>query len=323
MKTIVVTGSAGFIGFALAKKLLAEGYNVIGIDEINSYYDVQLKKARNDELLKSSNYGFYQLDIADNKKLEDILSKTTVDTICHMAGQAGVRYSLEKPFIYEHANVRGFLSVLETAKKQGIQNIIFASSSSVYGNVQMPNDGFSETQSVDNPISLYAATKRADELIAYTYHHLFGLKCTGLRFFTVYGPWGRPDMSYFLFTKAILAGKPISVYNHGEMKRDFTYIDDVVDGITSAISKSLEYEIINIGNSSSVKLLDFIATLERHLGRKAIIDYKPLQAGDVINTYANTSKAEELLAYHPAINIDEGLANFVSWYKDFYHVKPK
>lgn len=317
---IIITGSAGFIGFHVAKKLLEEGITVIGIDNMNDYYDPSLKEARNKILQQYTSYIFYQIDITDNQALETIFKNHSINKICHLAAQAGVRYSLENPYIYVDVNIKGFLNILELAKKYGVKDIVYASSSSVYGNNDMSEGGFSEKDEVSKQISLYGVTKRANELLAYTYHHLYQLNLTGLRFFTVYGPWGRPDMAYFSFTKAILESHPINVYNFGKMKRDFTYIDDVVDGVIKALENPYPYEVFNIGNSHTVELKYFIACIEKEIGKKAIIDYQPLQPGDVLETFANISHAKEMLGFTPTTKIEEGLRKFVQWYKDYFHI---
>lgn len=317
-QSILVTGSAGFIGFHVAKKLLEFGATVIGIDNMNEYYDPSLKQARNQMLLTFNNYTFHHIDIANKNELETIFKDNKIDKICHLAAQAGVRYSLENPFVYEETNIRGFLNILELAKAHDIKDIVYASSSSVYGKNQMPDTGFSERDSVNQQISLYGVTKRTNELMAFTYHHLYKMNLTGLRFFTVYGPWGRPDMAYFSFTKAILENKPIKVYNFGKMKRDFTYIDDAVDGVIRAIEKSYPNQIFNIGNSLTVDLMHFINCIEEELGKKAVIDPQPLQPGDVLETFANISHAKEKLGFNPKIKIEEGLHEFVTWFNEYY-----
>ncbi len=316
---IIITGSAGFIGFHVAKKLLEEGRTVIGVDNMNDYYDPSLKEARNKILQQYNSYTFYQVDITDNQALESIFRSHKIDKICHLAAQAGVRYSLENPYIYVDVNIKGFLNILEMAKKYKVKDVVYASSSSVYGNNAMSEGGFSEKDEVSKQISLYGFTKRANELLAYTYHHLYQMNFTGLRFFTVYGPWGRPDMAYFSFTKAILEGRPIKVYNFGKMKRDFTYIDDAVYGVIKALDQPYPYEIFNIGNSHTVELNYFIQCLENEVGKKAIIDPQPLQPGDVLETFANLSHASKMLDFTPTTKIEEGLRKFVRWYKDYFH----
>lgn len=316
---ILVTGSAGFIGFHTAKSLLDRGDHVIGIDNFNDYYDPKLKEDRNKILKKYKNYKLYRINFCDNKKLEKIFKENKIHKICHLGAQAGVRYSIEHPDVYIQTNIVGMMNLLEMARHYKIKDFIFASSSSVYGNnKKLP---FSESDSVDTPISLYAATKKADELMAYTYHHLYGLNCTGLRFFTVYGPWGRPDMAYFKFTKAILAKKQIELYNHGRHSRDFTYIDDIINGIMNAIDKPFAYEIINLGNNKIVELQYFISLIEKELGKKARKKMASQQLGDVKTTYADVKKAKKILNYHPETNIEEGIANFIKWYKDYYLIK--
>lgn len=319
-KKILLTGSAGFIGFHVARKLLSLGEAVIGIDNLNDYYDPDLKIARNELLIKHKNYTFYQSDIRDWDSLREIFAKEKIDSICHLAAQAGVRYSLVNPFVYEETNNKGFLHILECAKTHKIQNIIYASSSSVYGGNIMSKGGFSETDSVDRPISVYGATKRANELLAYTYHHLYNMHLTGLRFFTVYGPWGRPDMAYFSFVKAIYEEKAIEIFNNGKMKRDFTYIDDIVDGVIAALDKAYPYEIFNLGNSHPVELEKFIKILEKKVGKSAKKIHKPMQPGDLLETFANTTHAKEKLGFEASTNIEEGLEKFVAWYMSYYNL---
>lgn len=315
MKTILVTGGAGFIGFHLAKALLQRGDRVIIVDNFNDYYDPALKFARIKILKKHRNskrLKIYKLDISNYKKLEKIFRKHRIDKICNLAAQAGVRHSLTDPFRYELWNNLGMLNLLELARKFRIKDFVYASSSSVYGgNTKTPS---SEKDPVDAPISFYAATKKSNELYAYVYHKLYGLNCTGLRFFTVYGPWGRPDMALFIFTENILKNKPIDVYNFGNMKRDFTYVSDIVSGIIAALDKPFPYEIFNLGNSRPVKLLYFIEAIEKMLGRKAKKRMLPMQKGDVPASCADTSKAKKLLNYEPKINVEEGIRNFVNWY---------
>jgi len=315
---ILITGSAGFIGFHTAKKLLDRGDIVIGIDNFNDYYDPQLKEDRNKILEKYKNFKLYRIDFCDYKKLEKIFKANKIDKICHLGAQAGVRYSLEHPEVYIQSNIVGMMNLLEMARHYKIKDFIFASSSSVYGNnKKVP---FAETDRVDEPISLYAATKKAGELIAYTYHHLYGLNCTGLRFFTCYGPWGRPDMAYFKFTKAILAKKPIELYNNGRHSRDFTYIDDIVSGIVNAINKPLSYEIINLGNNKPVELKYFITLIEKELGTKANKKNIAYQPGDVKETWSDISKAKKHLNFSPKINIKDGMRKFINWYRDYYNI---
>ena len=320
---ILLTGGAGFIGSAVAKKLLARGDEVVIIDNFNDYYDPKLKENRIKIYLavgENSNprLQVVRADIIDLPVLREIFEKNKFDKICHLAAQAGVRYSLANPFIYERVNVLGTLNLLELAREHKVQDFIYASSSSVYGgNTKVP---FAETDSVDRPISLYAATKRADELMAHTYHHLFNINCVGLRFFTVYGPWGRPDMALFKFTKAILAGTPIDVYNHGNMERDFTYIDDIVAGTVAALDSGLQCEIFNLGNNNPVKLKYFISVIEKALGKTAQKNLLPLQPGDVPRTCADISKAKQMLNWEPKVKIEEGIEKFIEWYRDYYKI---
>lgn len=320
MKTIFVTGSAGFIGFHTSQRLLEEGYGVIGIDDLNPYYDPTIKRDRNAILRNYENFSFFQGDINNLDLLNTIQDEHHIDKICHLAAQAGVRYSLTHPLLYEQANIRGFINILEFARQQQIKDVVYASSSSVYGNTTMPKTGFSEKSSVNEPISVYGMTKRANELAAYAYHHLYGLNMTGLRFFTAYGPWGRPDMAYYKFVKAILNNEEIEVYNNGEMKRDFTYIDDIVDGILKALQQPYPYEIFNLGNSQTVKLLTFIETLEAALGKRAKKKYLQAYPGDLIETFADISHAKEKLGFIPSTDIETGLKKFVDWYKSYYHL---
>lgn len=329
---VLVTGVAGFIGSYVAHYLLERGDKVVGIDNLNDYYEVKLKKDRLERLgVKSKlststiyeNFTFYHIDIANESSLEKLFIDYNFDVVCHLAAQAGVRYSLENPSTYIQSNIVGFANILELAKKSKIKHLVYASSSSVYGlNKKVP---FSEKDNVDSPISLYAATKKSNELMAYTYSHLYNMPVTGLRFFTVYGPWGRPDMAYFLFVKAILNNEPIKVYNNGQMERDFTYIDDIVEGIIRVIDNkpkstmdSPPYKLYNIGNSKPVNLLHFIETIEQSLGKKAIKQFKPIQAGDVTTTYANVDNLISDLGYAPKTQIDEGINKFIDWYLSYY-----
>lgn len=317
MKKILVTGGAGFIGQAVAKKLLERGDKVVVVDNFNDYYDPELKKARANYLKENfPGVEIYKIDITDYEALDKLFKIKKFDKICHLAAQAGVRYSLENPFTYLENNSRGTLNLLELCRHHKVKDFIFASSSSVYGNnKKMP---FMEEDQVDQPISLYAATKKSNEEMAYTYHHLFGLHCTGLRFFTVYGPWGRPDMALYKFADNIMKGKQIDVYNHGNMARDFTYIDDIVSGVIAAIDKSLPYEIFNLARGQSIKLTYYISELEKNLGKEAYRNLMPMQAGDVQVTSADISKARKLLDYEPSVSVEEGIANFVEWFKDYY-----
>ncbi|GAB4301202.1 MAG: NAD-dependent epimerase [Myxococcota bacterium] len=313
-KTYLVTGTAGFIGFSVAKRLLEQGIKVAGVDNFNDYYDVSLKKARNKILESFPNFKSYKVDIADLKALSAVFEAEKPEIICHLAAQAGVRYSLVNPFAYERSNLTGFINVLELCRKHSIGRLVYASSSSVYGgNTKLP---FSETDKVETPVSLYAATKRANELIAHTYTHLFGIQTIGLRFFTVYGPWGRPDMALWLFTDAILNGKPIKVFNHGDMERDFTYIDDIVDAVIASLhtEELPKYILINLGNNKPEKLLDFISVIEDGLNKSAKKQFLPMQAGDVRATYADIALAKQLLGFNPKTQISEGIPKFIKWF---------
>ena len=329
---VLVTGAAGFIGASLSGALLERGYNVIGIDNLNDYYDVSLKEARLNLLQCKANFQFQKLDISDRAEMEELFSARSFDTVVHLAAQAGVRYSIENPQTYVESNLVGFGNILERCRQGKTSHLIYASSSSVYGaNTTLP---FVETDNVDHPISLYAATKRANELMAHAYSHLYGLATTGLRFFTVYGPWGRPDMALFKFTRNILSGEPIPVYNRGKMVRDFTYIDDVVGGVIRVIDKppkvtaasegiatTAPWRIYNIGNSHRVQLMDYISTLERELGKKARLRLFPMQDGDVPETEADIGKLESDFGYRPRVKVEEGIARFVAWYRAYYGIK--
>jgi UDP-glucuronate 4-epimerase len=349
---ILVTGTAGFIGFHLARRLIQEGHTVIGLDSINDYYDVNLKYNRlsfsgiekdrieYNKLVRAKGdipYRFVKLNLEDRENLNLLFKNEKFDTVCNLAAQAGVRYSLTNPYAYIDSNITGFINILEACRHTGVKHLAYASSSSVYGlNETIP---FSEKDNVDHPISLYAATKKANELMAHTYSHLFGLPTTGLRFFTVYGPWGRPDMALFIFTKAILEGKPIHVFNNGEMERDFTYVDDIVEGIFRLLIKEppkgnshwdgkdpdpstspAPYKIYNIGNSKPVKLMDFIHTIENNLEKKAIIEFMPMQAGDVRQTFADVDALVNSTGIKPHITMIEGVRKFVLWYQDYFNV---
>jgi UDP-glucuronate 4-epimerase len=314
---ILVTGAAGFIGYHLCTALLQRGEQVIGIDSINDYYDPQIKIDRLQRLSTNSAFSFHKIDICDYTALSNLFSSNAIDRIVHLAAQAGVRFSLTNPFAYQKANSEGFLNIIECARHNHVKNFVYASSSSVYGgNTKLP---FSESDRVDNPVSLYAATKKANELVAHCYSHLFQLPTSGLRFFTVYGPWGRPDMALFLFTRAILEGKAIDVFNNGQMLRNFTYIDDIVTGIQIALDNPRPYEVYNIGNSRAENLMDFIAVIEQHTGKTAQKNYLPMQPGDVPATVADISKLAAL-GYEPHTNIDKGVSAFVQWYRDYYKV---
>lgn len=331
MNNILLTGAAGFIGFHIAKELIQNGHHVIGVDNINDYYDPMLKKARLSELKnhKNSNkFIFQNVDISDLKSIEGIFKTKDFDYVIHMAAQAGVRYSLENPHTYIESNILGFLNIIEGCKNHNIQHLVYASSSSVYGmNNNIPFDTSDKT---DSPISLYAATKKSNELMAHTYSHLFNIPMTGLRFFTVYGPYGRPDMAYFKFTKSILESQPIKVFNKGQMERDFTWIDDIVNAVISLLDippskeKSIGssafsmHKIYNLGNNNPVKLNKFINVLEDACKVKAKKIYLPMQPGDVITTYAKIDEAQKVFNFNPSTNIEEGLKKFVQWYKDFY-----
>jgi UDP-glucuronate 4-epimerase len=316
----LVTGSAGFIGFHVAKALLAQGARVVGLDNFNDYYSPALKHDRDQELRRHSNFVSVTSDLADLPALEALFQAHRPQKICHLAAQAGVRYSLVNPFAYQKSNLEGFLNLLELAKRFPVERLVYASSSSVYaGLTEMP---FAETQEVDTPISLYAATKKANELMAHAYSHLFGLPTVGLRFFTVYGPWGRPDMAMWLFAEAMLQGKAIKVFNHGQMQRDFTYIDDIVQGVVAALmSPGLErYEIINLGNHRAEELNKVIGILEEELKVKAKRELLPMQPGDVPATYADIDRARTKLGFQPMTPIDVGIPSFIEWYLDYHHL---
>ncbi|MCF8129696.1 MAG: GDP-mannose 4,6-dehydratase [Deltaproteobacteria bacterium] len=317
-ETILVTGSAGFIGFHLSGKLLDAGYNVVGIDNLNPYYDVGLKKARLDLLNFHDNFCFIEGDIQEMSALKKLFKEHDISRICNLAAQAGVRHSLKDPFSYQKSNIEGFLNLLEMAREVQVENFVYASSSSVYG--KNKNNPYRVEDRVDNPISLYAATKKANELMAHAYSHLYGIPCTGLRFFTVYGPWGRPDMALFLFTDAILHDRPINVFNYGDMRRDFTYIDDIVAGTVSAIEKPAPYEILNLGNSDSTSLMDFIGAIESELGKKAEKNMLPMQPGDVAETSADITKSREILGFSPKTPLKKGIRAFIAWYREYYRV---
>ncbi|HZS68537.1 MAG TPA: NAD-dependent epimerase/dehydratase family protein [Burkholderiales bacterium] len=312
---VLVTGAAGFIGMHCAKRLLARGDEVIGVDNLSPYYSVELKRARLKQLEHRA-FRFHELDIADAARLTALFEREKPQAVLHLAAQAGVRYSLVNPASYVQTNLVGFANVLEACRAFPPQHLVFASSSSVYGkNTKLP---WSETDNVDHPISLYAATKKANELSAHAYSHLYGLKTTGLRYFTVYGPWGRPDMSAMLFAQAILDGQPIEVFNHGDMQRDFTYIDDIVEGTLRVLDKPTPYAIYNIGNHTPVGLLDYIATLERALGAKARLEMRPMQPGDVKATYADTRALAKAVGFAPATPLESGLARFAEWFRSYY-----
>jgi UDP-glucuronate 4-epimerase len=334
MNKILVTGAAGFIGFHLAQRLLSRGDRVVGLDNLNHYYDVRLKIDRLNQLRDKSNFQFHQIDLADRKSIAHLFAKRSFDIVVNLAAQAGVRYSLSHPHTYVDSNLVGFVNILEGCRHGGVQHLVFASSSSVYGaNTKLP---FSVHDNVDHPLSLYAATKKANELMAHTYSHLYRLPTTGLRFFTVYGPWGRPDMALFLFTKAILAGQPIDVFNHGKMRRDFTYIDDIVEGIIRVIDRpptpnsdwsgntpdpgtsQSPYKIYNIGNNQPVELMHLIEVLESCLGIKAEKNFLPMQLGDVPETYADVDDLVQAVGFKPSTPIEVGVEHFVKWYHDYF-----
>ena len=317
-ETILVTGSAGFIGFHLSGKLLELGYNVVGIDNLNPYYDVGLKKARLDRLFVRDNFFFIEGDIQEMPVLKKLFKQHDITRICNLAAQAGVRHSLKDPFSYQKSNIEGFLNLLEMAREVQVTNFVYASSSSVYG--KNKKNPYSVEDRVDYPISLYAATKKANELMAHAYSHLYDIPCTGLRYFTVYGPWGRPDMALFLFTDAILHNRPINVFNYGDMRRDFTYIDDIVAGTVSAIERPAPYEIFNLGNSDSTSLTDFIETIESELGRKAEKNMLPMQPGDVPETSADITSSREKLGFAPQTPLKEGIRAFIAWYREYYGI---
>ena len=312
----MITGSAGFIGYSLSLDLLKLGYNVVGVDNYNDYYPAVLKEERGKILKGYSNFTEYKVDLSDYKNLEKAFQKHSFACVVNLAAQAGVRYSITNPFVYEKSNVSGFLNILELVRHNKIPRLVYASSSSVYGgNTKIP---FSETDSVDNPISLYAATKKANELMAHCYSHLYGIQSVGLRFFTVYGPWGRPDMAMWLFAEAMQLGHPIKVFNHGNMKRDFTYIDDIVNGIKGSIfsDKLEQYEVFNLGNHRSEQLLDMISIIEKELGIEAVKNMMPMQPGDVPETFADVEKARKKLNYEPSTPISIGIPKFISWFKE-------
>jgi UDP-glucuronate 4-epimerase len=336
MKKIVITGSAGFIGASLCIKLLERGDNIIGIDNHNDYYDPKIKEARIERLARYSNYQHYRIDLKDEENLSKIFKDHKPQKVVNLAAQAGVRYSMENPLAYINSNIVGFAHILENCRLHKIKHLVYASTSSVYGaNTKMP---FSEHHSVNHPLSVYAASKKSNELMAHTYSYLYQLPTTGLRFFTVYGPWGRPDMALFKFTKAILEEKPIDVFNYGKHTRDFTYIDDIVEGVIKTLdnpaignvdwnsdqpdpaTSKAPWRIYNIGNSKPVQLMDYIDALEKTLGKKAKINFLSLQPGDVPDTYANTNNLNEKFNYKPSTSVVEGVSSFVTWYKDYYKI---
>lgn len=333
-RNVLVTGAAGFIGYHLSKRLLDDGCRVVGIDNLNEYYAVRLKLDRLDQLKQYDGFQFHKVDLADKGKLDLIFSETAFDVVVNLAAQAGVRYSLENPQAYVNSNLAGFINILECCRFSGTQHLVFASSSSVYGaNTKMP---FSVHHNVDHPVSLYAATKKSNELMAHTYSHLFDLPCTGLRFFTVYGPWGRPDMALFLFTRAILEGKPIKVFNHGNMQRDFTYVDDIIEGVVRVMGNVPEpnpawngddpdpgssysrYKLYNIGNNNPVQLSEFILQIEKALGRQAVKDYMDIQPGDVPATFADVDDLMRDVDFKPDTPLSTGIQQFIDWYLAYH-----
>ncbi len=335
-KVYFVTGTAGFIGFHLSKRLLKEDCTVIGLDNLNDYYDVNLKKARLEILGKEDMFKFIYANLEDKEAIDKIFKENKIDIVINLAAQAGVRYSLKNPYAYIESNIMGFINILEACRHNQIEHLVYASSSSVYGsNKKLP---FSTRDSVDHPISLYAATKKSNELMSHTYSHLYRIPTTGLRFFTVYGPWGRPDMALFLFTKAILNDEPIKVFNYGKMERDFTYIDDIIEGVVRVIANPPKpnrnndiikqdpstshapYKVYNIGNNKPVQLMEFIETLEKHLGKEAKKEFLPLQPGDVPKTYADVDDLIRDIGFKPDTSVDEGIGKFVEWYRDYYGV---
>jgi UDP-glucuronate 4-epimerase len=336
MVKILVTGAAGFIGFHLSRRLLERGVEVVGLDNLNHYYDVALKQARLVLLEECAGFRFVKMDLADREGMSGLFREERFDAVVNLAAQAGVRYSLVNPYAYTESNISGFLNILEGCRHNGVGHLVYASSSSVYGaNTSMP---FSVHQNVDHPVSLYAATKKANELMAHTYSSLYGIPATGLRFFTVYGPWGRPDMALFLFTKAILEGRPIDVFNYGKMQRDFTFVDDIVEGVCLVLDQvpapnpawsgdspdpgtsRAPYRLYNIGNNNPVDLLRFIEVLEGALGREAIKNLLPLQAGDVPATYADIDDLTRDVGFRPATSLEDGIGRFVAWYRSYYRV---
>lgn len=336
---VLVTGAAGFIGASLAQRLLGHGDSVTGVDNLSEYYDINLKKARLDGLRRFPSFAFEKMDIADRGAMQDLFSRQHFDAIVNLAAQVGVRYSVENPYPYVDTNLVGFCNILEGARRSNVRHLVFASSSSVYGaNTKLP---FSERDNVDHPVSLYAATKKANELMAHSYAHLYGLPCTGLRFFTVYGPWGRPDMAPFKFTRNIIEGRPIPVFNNGNMVRDFTYIDDIIEGMVRVIDRPAQpdpswngaapdparskapYRIYNIGNSRPVQLMRYIEVLEQCLGRKAQLEMLPMQPGDVPATTADVGELESAVGYRPSTPVEVGVPRFVEWYKSYYRVTEK
>jgi len=314
-KRILITGSSGFIGFHLSRSLALDGFEIMGIDNLNTYYNPLLKKARLNQLKSFKNFSFNKIDISDLESLTKIFRKFNPNIVVNLAAQAGVRYSLKNPYAYINSNIVGFTNIIELCRQNKVDGLIYASSSSVYGNnKKIP---FSVEHRTDDPISIYAATKKSNELIAKTYSHLYGLRTTGLRYFTVYGPWGRPDMAYYIFTKKIMDGESIIVYNNGKMNRDFTYIDDIIIGTKNAIINNYNFEIFNLGNNKSERLMDLIRLIEVELGKKAKIDFEPIQDGDVKQTFADISNSTKKLNYLPSTSIKDGIPKFVDWYKNY------
>lgn len=316
---ILITGAAGFIGFHLARLLCRLKYDIIGIDTLNNYYDINLKIDRLFELRKEPNFKFYSISICDKDDLDELFNQYKFDFVINLAAQAGVRYSIDKPYKYVDSNLIGFINVLEACRKFPVKHLIFASSSSIYGDGTIP---FSENQQTDAPLSLYAATKKANELMAHSYAHLYDIHITGLRFFTVYGPWGRPDMAYFSFTQKIIENQSIKIFNNGDLMRDFTYIDDIVEAISKVIIRekvpTRNFNVYNIGNNNPVRLMDFINTMEELIGKKAIKEYLPMQNGDVLSTYANIDKLKDAIGFKPNTPLKEGLRKFIDWYTVYY-----
>ncbi|WP_276525022.1 NAD-dependent epimerase [Exiguobacterium oxidotolerans] len=335
--TVLITGSSGFIGYHLSNKLIKLNYKVIGLDNMNNYYELNLKKTRLNNLIKSNNFIFENIDLKNMSDVKNLFEKYDFDVVVNLAAQAGVRYSIENPYAYLDSNLTGFLNILEACRAYPVKHLLYASSSSVYGGNKVAP--FSTNHNVDHPVSLYAATKKSNELMAHTYSHLYDIPTTGLRFFTVYGPWGRPDMAYFSFTKDIIEGNPIKVFNHGKMERDFTYIDDIVEGIVKLIPRAPEknpdwdeskdelgssfapYRVYNIGNNQPVQLMKFINVLEEKIGKEANKQYMEMQPGDVMRTYADVSELERDIDFKPSTSIEDGLGKFVDWYKEYYNVK--
>lgn len=313
MKKILITGTAGFIGFHLARKLLENGHELIGVDIINDYYDPKIKVERNNILLENKNYKFNKIDFSKFEDINKVVAEEKPDIIIHLAAQAGVRYSIDNPWAYEQSNSLGTMNIFESAKRNNIKRVLFASSSSVYGaNKKIP---FAEDDKTDQPVSLYAATKKGNELTAYSYYHLYNMEIAGLRFFTVYGTYGRPDMAYFKFAKKILQGDTIDIYNNGEMGRDFTFIDDIVDGVIAIMEKSeLKFDVFNLGGDNPIRLMRFVELIEKYLGKEAKKNYLPMQPGDVKETYADISKAREEVGYNPKTKIEDGLKIFCEWF---------